>query len=731
MSISTMSKTTLGRRMYNCKFKRLVSLYTWLILLTFGCGTHSDSDLKIVGGKKTDGPSPAFGMLLQSKSIAVAGFSTKTCSGARLRANVFVTTASCLRDYQTSDKLFFLRTTDGEVIPGEAMSSEEGLQIDVILRHPDYLPERPWYNIALFSFKEKGLRTDAFKRLINTVEETRLSPQPIEAGDKVMTIGAGCVKASEDGICEGPHSITKQLNYLETEVENADAEHLGLDHRFASLFFTTKAGAGHIAGGDEGGPVFDDQNRIVGINSFASELGLSSKPAFIKTTVSDVSDFLSPVRLAEETEVLPEFVVKVIKQLKRIRATIETCYAGDERFKALLSEKVFARVGIYEDVGGSLSAPCQDTEDKARMEVVLSGLQLALGSIELALDIFEDDPRRIPDAEEILAFTGLVLDVSLSFIPIAGDIKDGIECAIGRKVTPNFKSVEGFERVFTCVAAAPGIGDALSFIGKKVHKYTLIQKAGRGVDAVKGSIAAGKDYIARYGAKLKHLGQKKLSALLLKIQLAIASAGLEPTNANFDLFVAIVAEAKSYDKVAIALSRMQPEALKVLSEITPKKFIEIIEKGNGNRPDPSTYLPASYIAKHLGKFENGASYLVPEAKLVEYGYDLLGPPSGQFVSTSIDLDKILAEAAGDIFKIEELLGIDAGAWAELITEDLKVIRIDIPDPKSLNLRLPTGNEGGSNDFWLPGSRTSGGAVEAIVDQIPIGKYQHSTVDLLD
>ena len=34
--------------------------------------------------------------------------------------------------------------------------------------------------------------------------------------------------------------------------------------------------------------------------------------------------------------------------------------------------------------------------------------------------------------------------------------------------------------------------------------------------------------------------------------------------------------------------------------------------------------------------------------------------------------------------------------------------------------MPSGNEGGANDFWVPGGKTSGGVPEAVIDQPPAG-----------
>ena len=53
------------------------------------------------------------------------------------------------------------------------------------------------------------------------------------------------------------------------------------------------------------------------------------------------------------------------------------------------------------------------------------------------------------------------------------------------------------------------------------------------------------------------------------------------------------------------------------------------------------------------------------------------------------------------------------------------VRIDVSSTSGL--RMPSGNELGVNDKWLPGGKTSGGILEATVDQIKEGTYTVKTV----
>ncbi len=164
--------------------------------------------------------------------------------------------------------------------------------------------------------------------------------------------------------------------------------------------------------------------------------------------------------------------------------------------------------------------------------------------------------------------------------------------------------------------------------------------------------------------------------------------------------------------------------------IGEKLLDNIVKKGRGNRPDPETYLPRAYIEGHLAKFDEGASYQVPTDVLDEFGRDVLGDPRdvGVFVTSSKDMDRILAETGGDISLIEEALGITPGSWRfNQIGQPRTLTRINIADPRALKLRMATGNELKANARWLPGGMTSGGRIEAIIDRIPKGKYTEHLV----
>jgi hypothetical protein len=161
-------------------------------------------------------------------------------------------------------------------------------------------------------------------------------------------------------------------------------------------------------------------------------------------------------------------------------------------------------------------------------------------------------------------------------------------------------------------------------------------------------------------------------------------------------------------------------ALKTPAEVEAMARVKATPKGD--RPDPSSYLSREHIDAHLKPFEEGSAYIVPKESLDARGRDLLGRPDGQFVMTKAEMDAMIARTGGDTAKIETELGIPPGSW-----QGKNLVRIDITDAKALNLRMPSGNEAGANDLWLPGGRLPTGQAEAVVNQIPKGAYTETPV----
>ena len=149
---------------------------------------------------------------------------------------------------------------------------------------------------------------------------------------------------------------------------------------------------------------------------------------------------------------------------------------------------------------------------------------------------------------------------------------------------------------------------------------------------------------------------------------------------------------------------------------------EIISIPKGSRPLPSKYLKSRYIRRHIRQFRRGASFLIPSENLDKYGRTVLGRNDGQFVMSRISMDDLIKKSHGEISIIEQELGIPAGNW-----KYYKIVRIDIPKPKKLHIRIPSGNEIGANELWIPGGKLPNGYSESVIDPIPEGKYKETLI----
>jgi len=139
----------------------------------------------------------------------------------------------------------------------------------------------------------------------------------------------------------------------------------------------------------------------------------------------------------------------------------------------------------------------------------------------------------------------------------------------------------------------------------------------------------------------------------------------------------------------------------------------------GIRPNPKKYLSKRYINKHLSKFNDGASVIQTEWAYSRYSKSngFVGVPDDNslFVMPKNYCDEIISKADGDISIIEESLGFPKGYFSD----GGGLVRIDVDDISKINIRIPSGNETGANNLWIPGGFTSGGVPEAITDIIPL------------
>lgn len=158
------------------------------------------------------------------------------------------------------------------------------------------------------------------------------------------------------------------------------------------------------------------------------------------------------------------------------------------------------------------------------------------------------------------------------------------------------------------------------------------------------------------------------------------------------------------------------------SGLTPEKRAEIVGMDKGTRPDPAEYLSPEYIKQHLDQFKDGATRFMPEHNLSKYG--IAQRDGTSFVMPKGEADAMLARTQGDPRAMEKELGLPKG-----FLDSNKLVRIDIPEPHDANVRIPSGNEAGANDQWLPGGKLPDGASEAVIDGGKLSSDRYAVTDV--
>ncbi len=139
----------------------------------------------------------------------------------------------------------------------------------------------------------------------------------------------------------------------------------------------------------------------------------------------------------------------------------------------------------------------------------------------------------------------------------------------------------------------------------------------------------------------------------------------------------------------------------------------VLSQPKGFRPQPEIYLTKKYIKSILKKFKNGASFVLTE-EVYNRPNAVLGDKSDcQFVYTKAQMDEILAKSKGSVRGLERELYMKPGSL-----DRVRLMRIDVDDPKNYKLRMPTGNEPGVNDSWTPGGHYPNEYYQAVISRVP-------------
>ncbi|MEN8194464.1 MAG: hypothetical protein ABFS12_16710 [Bacteroidota bacterium] len=129
------------------------------------------------------------------------------------------------------------------------------------------------------------------------------------------------------------------------------------------------------------------------------------------------------------------------------------------------------------------------------------------------------------------------------------------------------------------------------------------------------------------------------------------------------------------------------------------------------KPLPEKYLNADYIQNHLKKFDEGAAFIFTLEDIANPLYKIFNPK--KFVLLKSDMEKIITKykATKNTDFLEDALGYKRGS---LKNKEIFVYEIESPVVK-----IPSGNEGGVNELWIPGGKTSGSYNEAVLNDVII------------
>lgn len=134
-------------------------------------------------------------------------------------------------------------------------------------------------------------------------------------------------------------------------------------------------------------------------------------------------------------------------------------------------------------------------------------------------------------------------------------------------------------------------------------------------------------------------------------------------------------------------------------------------------PNPDLMLPQRYRDEHLSLFDNGGARIQSKGSdgsdgSSPWGYEGHGPfrddgDHTTFLMPTEHVQNVIANADGDVSKIESQLGLNPGD----LTPPLVIV--EFPTLTSSDVRMPSGNETGANDSWIPFGHLPTGIPEGV------------------
>ena len=114
----------------------------------------------------------------------------------------------------------------------------------------------------------------------------------------------------------------------------------------------------------------------------------------------------------------------------------------------------------------------------------------------------------------------------------------------------------------------------------------------------------------------------------------------------------------------------------------------------------------------FGSLEGGGSWLMTKKQYDQFvkGQPLIGRSDGQFILSSADMNRLIAETGGDAKKLAKILGTE---WKS----NDRLIRMDVLNPLGSNPRFPATGMSGTNSKFIIGGKTVGGVSEYVIDPV--------------
>jgi len=310
--------------------------------------------------------------------------------------------------------------------------------------------------------------------------------------------------------------------------------------------------------------------------------------------------------------------------------------------------------------------------------------------------------RPLPYATEAASFQSTSLQPQLDYVPIPIDSDCGFAGQKCRNDPVDFSDPLG-------LALSP--------------EEQEIKDIGINLDArTAGGVQIGPVRSARAAEQIGDLGKETVLGVVVAVVPTERPVGwvLEEVGGKLKWIgrgIAGLFKSKATGEVRAGVSLGRDTVVWERADVTALSEGKTAKRGFGD-PTTSPWLTdtRTAIVSHIEQFRQGGSYIVDDATYQRFitGKAFVGRSGeGVFITTRAAMDRLVAEAGGDLSVINKRLSANFKG---------KLYRVDIQDPLLHNARLPTGLEQGANKSFKWGGYTKGGMPEVIVDPVPAGAF---------